>query len=49
MEAQLEGKRGSQRMNELLLNWLWFFAGFGVGWSFCLILLLMFGGDYETS
>jgi hypothetical protein len=42
MEAQLEGKGESQRMNEL--NLFWFFCGFGVGWAFCLIISLLFGG-----
>jgi len=39
---------GEQKSMNEILNWFWFFAGFGVGWAFCLIISLLFGGEGEN-
>jgi hypothetical protein len=30
-----------------IVNWFWFFAGFGCGWAFHLMLSLLLFGDVE--
>jgi hypothetical protein len=39
---------GEQKNMNEILNWFWFFCGFGVGWAFSLILSLLFGGEGEN-